>query len=178
MLDRFMGMVLLLGAGTPAVADDLPPFPTHVPPILGTAVVTDSGNGNELSEWRIGLTLPMIRWEIVGEMVPKREWPKLNAEVEKSRRILRLGGPSQLAESRIVDVKGKELTRDQVLKRLARESPVLVSVSGRMPDAFYLQLTNADALIVILGSRDGYPAPELLPAEKGSAQNAQKESEK
>ena len=52
------------------------------------------------------------------------------------------------------------------MTRLAKETPVLVSVTGEMPDAYYLQLTNPDALIVILGPRDGFPAPELLPAKK------------
>jgi hypothetical protein len=79
-----------------------------------------------------------------------------------------MGGPSQLAESWVVDMKGNKLSRDQVVQRLTSETPVLVSVSGRMPDAYFLQLTDADALIVILGPRDGYPAPEFLPANKAA----------
>jgi hypothetical protein len=174
MLQRFIGLVLILGVGSPVAASDPPPLPKHVPPILGTAVATDAGKEGEPSEWRISLTIPKIRWEVVGEVDPKKQWPVLKAEVEKSTLILRMGGPSQLAESRVVDPKGNKLSRDHVLKRLAKETPVLVSVSGEMPDAYFLQLTNAEALIVILGPRDGYPAPELLPAQKGSATKTQK----
>lgn len=178
MLQRFIGLVFLLGVGNSAIADDSPPFPKHVPPILATAVVTDSGKGDELSMWRIGLTLPKIRWDIVGELVPKKSWPQLKAEVEKVTLVLRIGGPSQLAESRVLDIKGKELSRDQVLNRLAKETPVLVSVSGEMPDAYFLQLTNADSLIIVLGPQDGYPAPELLPAKKEAGAKPQEVTEK
>jgi hypothetical protein len=41
---------------------------------------------------------------------------------------------------------------------------VLISVSGRMPDAFYLQCMRPDTLIVILGIPNS-PAPHLLPHE-------------
>jgi hypothetical protein len=178
MLARFIGFVLVLSVGSPGVADDLPPFPKHIPPIVGTAVVADAGGKDESSEWQITLTVPQIQWDIVGEMVPKKEWPQLKTDVKKVSLFLVMGGPSQLAESRIVDMNGKELSRDQTLKRLAKETPVLLSVSGEMPDAYFLQLTNAEALIVILGPRDGYPSPGLLPAKKDAAATAQKKVEK
>lgn len=170
MFQRFTGRVpwtsvaFLLGLGHVAFADGIPPFPRQVPPLVGTAVVSDSGKQGELAEWAIHLTVPKTRWEVVGSMVPKREWPRLRAEVEQVRLILRMGGPSQLAESRIVDVKGRPLSRQQIRERLSKEAPVLVSVSGDMPDPYYLQLAQAQALVVILGPRDGSPAPELLPA--------------
>lgn len=178
MFARFIGFVLMLGVGSTGAADDLPPFPVQVPPIVGTAVVVDAGGKDESSEWQISLTVPRIRWDIVGEMVPKKEWPRLNADVKKVSLSLVLGGPSQLAESRIVDMKGKELSRDQILKRLAKETPVLISVSGEMPDAYFLQLTNAEALMVILGPRDGYPAPELLPAKKDASAKSREKGKK
>lgn len=55
--------------------------------------------------------------------------------------------------------------------------PVLVSVSGEMPDAYFLQLTKPDALILILGPRDGYPAPEFLPAKKQATAKSQDDAE-
>jgi hypothetical protein len=58
--------------------------------------------------------------------------------------------------SRVVTLQGNDLSRDQVLERLKKETPVLLSVTGRMPDAHYLQLTKEDSLIVILGPRDIY----------------------
>lgn len=169
MLQRFIGMAIIFGVVGPVVASDSLPLPKGVPPIIGTAVVTNAPDAGEFSEWRIGLTVPKIRWEVVGELIPKKSWPEVKVEVEKVILTLRMGGPSQLAESRVLDVKGKELTRDQVITRLAKETPVLVSVSGAMPDAYFLQLTNTDAIVVILGPRDGFPAPQLLPAKRESA---------
>jgi hypothetical protein len=178
MLHRLIGFVLVLGAGSVGVADDLPLFPKHVPPIVATAVLADPGKGGESSEWRIGLTIPQIQWEIVGEMTPKEHWPQLRAQVEKVSLVLVMGGPSQLAESRILDMKGEQLSRNQVRKRLEKETPVIVSLSGGMPDAYFLQLTNAEALIVVLGPRDGFPAPRFLPAKKEAATKSRVEGEK
>lgn len=61
---------------------------------------------------------------------------------------------------------GPPLTRAEAIERLALATPVLVTVSGEMPEPYFLQLTRPDALIAILGPRDGSPAPELLPAAK------------
>ena len=71
---------------------------------------------------------------------------------------------SDHAQNRIVDLKGRRLKRGEAIKRLAAETPVLVSVSGRMPDSYHLQCSNANALIIILGI-PSYPAPQLLPRE-------------
>jgi hypothetical protein len=169
MLQRLVGIVLACLASGNVIAKDPPALPKNVPPVLGMAVVSDAGRGDESGEWIIKLTLPKIAWEVVGESIPKKQWPELKSEVRMTTLTLRMGGPSQLAESRVIDLKGKELSRDQVVKRLESEIPVLVSVSGHMPDAYFLQLTKAEALIVILGARDGYPAPEFLPAKKTSA---------
>jgi hypothetical protein len=144
-------------------------LPKDVPPVLGYAVVSDPGTGTEMSEWKIRLSVPRIAWEVVGEVVPKSQWPELKADIQLSTLTLRIGGPSALSPSRVLDLQGNELSRDQVLERLSRETPVLVSVSGRMPEAYFLQLTKPDALIVVLGPRDGAPSPQFLPAGKGSA---------
>ena len=178
MMQRLVGIVLALLTGGHAIASDPVPVPKDVPPVLAMAVVSDPGKGDEFREWKIRLTLPKIEWEVVGEVVPKKQWPELKAEVQMATLTLRMGGPSQLAESRVVDLKGKELSRDQAVKRLEKETPVLISVSGRMPDAYFLQLTNPDALIVILGARDGYPAPELLPVKKASSPKLDKGRDK
>ena len=167
MVQQLVGIVLVLIASGHSLAEEPLPLPKDVPPMLGTAVVCDPGKEGD-SEWKIQLTLPKVAWEVVGEMVPKKTWPELKTEVKKATLTLRMGGPSQLAPSKIVGLKGKELNRDVVLKRLGKEAPVLVSVSGRMPDSYYLQLTNPEALVVILGARDGYPAPDLLPAKKAA----------
>lgn len=140
-------------------------IPKDVPPVMGSAVV-GKAEADAKGEWTIRLTVPKVRWEVVGEVVPKKSWPELRAEVEPETRTLLMDGPSQLAPSRIVNVLGKELPRGEIVKRLAKETPVLVSLSGEMVDPYYLQLTREDALIVILGPRDGMPAPAWLPAKK------------
>lgn len=158
--------LLMIGA---APADDASQFPTGLPPVIGTAVVAPDVPERRNDEWAIQLTLPKVAWKVVGEVIPKREGPKVHVDVERVTRTLRMDGPSALSPSRIVDVKGRELTRDEVRKRLAAETPVLVSLSGRMVEPYYLQLTMPDALIVILGPRDGGPAPEFLPAASAAS---------
>ncbi len=157
--------LVLLGVAQSA-ADDNIVLPKDVPPVVGTTVVSDPGKGDELAEWTIHLTLPKVTWEVVGEVVPKKTWPELKAAVEKKVLNLRMGGPSQLAPSRVVDLKGKELSKPQIVERLKKETPVLVSLSGKMVDGYYLGTTSPEALIIILGARDGYPMPDLLPAKK------------
>jgi len=172
-----IGIPLLLIASGNATAGDSVPLPKDVPPVLGIAIVSDPGQDGESSEWKIRLTLPKIAWEVVGEMVPKKQWPELKTEVRRATLSLEMGGPSQLVPSRVVDLRGNELSRDQVIKQLEKDTPVLVSVTGRMPDAYFLQLTRAEALIVILGPRDGNPAPEYLPAKKVSPTRGDKGAE-
>ncbi len=158
----FTAFVLL--TSSPVWAKDPTPFPKDVPPVLGMAKVADVGLASD--EWSMTLTLPKIAWQVVGEVVPKREWPELHVDVDKTVKTLTFGGPSQLRPSRVVNLQGKSLSREEIIGRLTEESPVLVAVSGRMPDQYFLQLTQEDALIVILHARDDSPAPELLPAKK------------
>jgi hypothetical protein len=149
-------------------ASEMPPLPRQVPPILGTAVVVDSGTDDTAPAWRVRVTIPRIRWQVVGEIVPKSQWPELVSEMEETTLTLEMGGRSALRASRIVSLDGTPLTRAEAVERFARATPVLVSVSGEMPEPYYLQLTRPDALIVILGPRDGSPAPNLLPAMKAT----------
>lgn len=139
-------------------------LPQDVPPVVGTAVAT-----GDASEVKIQLRCPRAKWRVVGDIVPKSQWPELRVEMEHTTRTLTLGGPSALAESRVVDVSGKGLTAEEILDRMASETPVLVSVSGKMVDPYYLQLAKSDTLVVLLGPRDGVPAPTLLPANGESS---------
>jgi hypothetical protein len=142
------------------------PAPKDIPPVIAHAVVSDPGGKSAASEWKITLTLPKIAWEVTGKAVPKQEWPELKTDVTMATLTLRMGGPSALAESRIVDMKGTAIPRAEVVKRLEKQTPVLVSLSGRMPDAYHLQLTTPDALIILLGPREDSPRPEFLPAPR------------
>lgn len=162
-----LSLTCVLLTCAPAAANDPAEFPKDVPPVLGMAKVAEA-EANRRGEWSIKLTLPKIAWQVVGEVVPKRAWPELDVEVKEVSRTLTFGGPSQLSPSRVVNLQGQELSREEITQRLAEETPVLVAVSGRMPDEYYLQLTRPDALIVILNARDDAPAPELLPARKAA----------
>lgn len=149
-------------------ANDPVALPKGVPPVIGIAVATnDRAQTDDYERWTIHLTVPKIAWQVVGERRPKFEWPEFKVNVAEVKLTLSMGHHpstqlSESAQNRIVDLKGSRLDRDDALKRLDAKTPVLVSVSGDMPDPFYLQCTSADTLIVILGIPD-FPAPELLP---------------
>lgn len=135
------------------------PAPQDVPPVVGTAIASSHNDG-----LRIKLTCPRVRWRVVGNMVPKTQWPALQVDTTNDIRTIEMGGPSALAESRVVDVQGNELNQEETLERLHAETPVLVSVSGKMVDPYYLQLTQPDTVVILLGPRDKQPATALLPS--------------
>lgn len=160
----FFVIVLLTSFG---LADDLP-FPQSVPPVIGMvsakAAATDNASKKDDAQPSITVNVPKVRWKVVGEIVPKESWPKLEAQVDNVSITLKLGGPSQLAESRFMSLNGDELEIKTVLSRLQKPQPVLISLNGEMPESYYLQTSRPETLILILGPRDGMPAPELLPA--------------
>jgi hypothetical protein len=84
-------------------------IPRDVPPVMAMAVIngTVAKKAIDMTEWGIELTLPVARWETVGEMIPKSEWPSLKADVEMATLNIPMGGPpSQLIGSRVVDQQG------------------------------------------------------------------------
>lgn len=145
-------------------------LPENLPPVVGLAQARETDEAAALhpdkKQIEIVLTWPCLRWEVIGQTKSKQDWPKVSVTVEKRSKTLRFDTLSQLADSRVVGIDGKDLSREELLKRLGRETPVLVSVTGKIPEPYYLQLTKPDAVIVILGPRDGLPALELLPAPK------------
>ncbi len=139
-------------------------MPKDVPPVLATAIVS-----NDSEKWVIQLTVPKVAWKVVGERRPKSEWPEFQVNVEETVFTLSLDyhpatALSDESQNRIVDLKGRRLNRNEAERRLGEKTPVLISASGRMPDAFYLQCTRSDTLIVILGIPES-PAPQFLPRE-------------
>lgn len=137
--------------------------PKGLPPVTAMAELVQDGEMNDRGEWFIDLEIPRSRWQITGAMVPKREWPELEAEVEMVALQLKFDGPSQLSPARIVDVEGRELERETVLARFTERQPVLVATTMEMPDPFYLQLLKPESLVVILGPREDAPRPDLYP---------------
>lgn len=131
--------------------------PKGVAPLAAEAVVLpkDADDPREHA-WSIRLRVPKVEWEVVGEQRPKREWTKIKADVEMMTLDVNMGYPgatqlSELGQNRLVDIDGKRLSRDEARKRLAESTPVLVSVSGEMPDPFYLRCFKRDTLIVLFG---------------------------
>ena len=156
-----------------ANAEEPPALPKDVPPVVGTAVAT-APTSPDGDKWSINLSVPKVKWEIVGEKRPKIDWPRFSVTAEGASLTLPMTYHpatqlSEIAQNRILDLKGKRLSREEALKRLASSTPVLVSVSGRMPDPFYLQCTKPDTLIVVLGIPSS-PAPEYLPQQASPSQ--------
>ena len=156
-----------------ASADEPTALPKDVPPVVGTAIVLAPA-GSDDDDWSIKLTVPKVRWEIVGEERPKRDWPEFKVTAESASLTLpmaykRASQLNEIAQNRILDVKGRRLSREQALQYLASSQPVLVSASGRMPDAYYLQCTKPDTLIVVLGIPSA-PAADLLPQRASSSE--------
>jgi len=58
----------------------------------------------------------------------------------------------QISDSKVVDVTGKSLDAQTVLKRLQEPTPVLVFVLGKTADpyCFYFQLINKDEVLIVL----------------------------
>ena len=146
--------------------------PSDTPPVLGTAIAESDPDSDYYS---VEVTVPKVRWKVVGEKRPKLEWPELKVKTDFHRvsvlmtydqsETQKLSQLSANAQNRVVDISGKRLSSDQVLQRLKSETAVLVSVSGNMPDRYYLQTTRQDTLIIILGILSDAPTPELLPAK-------------
>jgi hypothetical protein len=159
MLSWFVFSSSVLVFGSVADADGSVLTPRDVPPVVGTAVA----NGDD-DNLRIRLTCPRVVWRVAKRVVPESERPELWVDVKNDTRTLVIGGPGAPTESRVVDLAGQELSNDVILERLKTDTPVLVSVSGKMVEPLYLQLTKPEALIILLGDRDGITAPTLLPS--------------
>ena len=165
----FATLTLLCYSALTLSANEPIEAPKDVPPLVGTAIaIPDKGS----DYYSVKLSVPQVRWSVVGKKRPKLEWPRLKVTATSTKLILLLSYDrsesrplsqlSENAQNRIVDLKGKRLSSDEVLKRLKAKTAVLISVSGHMPDPYYLQTTKPGTLIAILGIPD-MPAPNLLP---------------
>jgi hypothetical protein len=133
-------------------------FPSGVPPLTGMAIAQPTEGDQSHPAWNIALILDKDVWDGVWVAMPKMQWPELKSERDESRPGFRLGTltlpmgvDSQPAFCRVVGMHGQKLGRDQVLRQLKAKTPVLISVSGKMPDARYLRLPTAASVIVLLG---------------------------
>ena len=139
--------------------------PKDVPPVIGKAVTVASAKPSDRRS--IQLVIPKVAWRVIGERRAKREWPRFTVTVTDAKLVLPVEydeatALNEDARNRVLNLQGEKLSLAQIERRLRREIPVLVSVSGNAPDPFYLQCTKPDTLIVVLGIPTS-PAPELLP---------------
>jgi hypothetical protein len=135
------------------------------------------GDDSREYAWSLKLQVPKVVWEVTGKERPKLEWTRIKADVEMIVLEVDMGysKATQLAEqgqNRLVDLNGKRLSRDEALKRLGENTPVLVSVSGEMPAPFYLQCSKPDTLIVLFGLPSSREY-NLLPTSRGDNRQAE-----
>jgi hypothetical protein len=169
-MSHCLTIVGLLTAAAAQPAGDKGRLPADLPPVVATATATEADDpfGGPEKVLKVRLIIPRMEGRTVGEVVPKRDWPRVDVTVTPVERTITLGGadPTALAPSRVLGADGRDLPRAEVLRRLQAEAPVLLSVTGKMVDPYYLRVSSKDVVIVVLGPRDGSPAPELLPAAR------------
>lgn len=161
-LANFLTCLLLI----PAVCAGEPPaFPKYLPPAFGTAIAQKDGKFLEIT-----LKCPKVTMTAVAG-VEDLTAPKLStheniqADVKPYIKKIILRGPegTQRAETEVVDLKGKRLSHQQILQRLAKETPVLISTNRTMIEEYYLQTMKPDTLVLVLSYWDGAPATQLFP---------------
>lgn len=152
------------------LAGDPSSFPKQLPPVVGTAIARSADVGVELT-----VTCPVPRWiNVPGKLDP--DLPKLSTlanirpSITKESIRIRLVGPmyTQRSETRVLDLNGKQLSHEELVKRLEKESPVLVAVDGGTVDPYYLQIVKPDTLIISLSGWDGAPATRWYPMLDGA----------
>jgi hypothetical protein len=168
------------GAAKPMEAVKSLATPQGVAPLMGLAVArpNDPSITAEYA-WSLKVQVPKVVWEITGKRRPKAEWTEIKADVEMRTLDVSMGYhiATQLAErsqNRLVDLDGKRLSREEALKRLGEDTPVLVSISGDMPDPYYLQFVRRDLLILIIGL--AYPEEySLLPTSRSDNRHSEQD---
>lgn len=142
-------------------------LPQDIAPVIGMATAKPITERTE-GEYQIELVLPAVQYDIVHRVIDLGKTAILDdveTETTPITRTLFFGGSSQIPDSRVVDTAGNELTKNSVLERLQNPTAVLVSISGKKVDPYYLQLVKDDTIIIMLGRRDGKGDSELLPKD-------------
>jgi len=160
----------LLAGGTQFAAGEERQDTGVLPPLTGVAVAR--ATGGQGAEWTLAVTLLKPVWHAVAPAMPRKEWPQVTWErIPRSTEslgtmIFSLGGSADAALCTVVDLEGREVGRDRVLKELETEKRLLVSVSGRIPEPRYRRLPSQAELIVVLG-------PEARRAPRTSTPDAE-----
>ena len=61
--------------------------PSDTPPVLGTAIAEPDPDPDS-DYYSVELTVPTVRWKVVGEKRPKLEWPELKVKTDFHRVFL------------------------------------------------------------------------------------------
>ncbi len=154
-----------------AKSQDEVSLPRDVPPVVAMATAKASNNAQK-GAYQIHLVIPSIRYELVeqelnaGRNTKVASWIDVVTQVKPISRILQFQNSSQIPDSKVVDVAGKPLDAQTTLQRLQEPTPVLISVSGKMVDPYYLPLIHKDAVIILLSRKDGKGDDVLMPNEQ------------
>ena len=113
----------------------------------------------------VRVTVPAMKARVQGKLVPKRAWPHVDVTVEARTMhiVLDPDAPSQLSGSTFFDARGEPVSPEAILERLEKETPILLSATGRKIDPYYLRVVKPRTLCLVLGPRDGAPALDLVP---------------
>ena len=171
MLKLFPLLCFSLTLSSVAKSQNEASLPRDIPPVVAVATAKANNNG-QAAAYRIDLVIPAIRYEIVRRQLNANsntktaDFNEVVTQVKPMSRVLRFQTLSQIPDSKVVDVAGKPLDTQTVLQRLQQPTPVLVSVSGKMVDPYYLQLINKDAVIIVLSRKDGQGDDTFLSNKK------------
>jgi hypothetical protein len=165
------------GAGKSVKAADSVPTPQGVAPLMGLAMALPKDPPITADyAWALKVQVPKVVWEITGERRPKAEWTEIKADVEMKTLQLSMGYhmATQLADrsqNRLMDLNGNRISREEALKRLGKDTPVLVSISD-MPDPYYLKFVKPDTLVLLIGLTDSKDY-DLLPTSRHDDKTAE-----
>lgn len=164
----FTPVFIAVLAVTCVFAEDPVRLPGDIPPVIGMAIAAKSSKVPETG-YQLEIVFPVVTYEIEsgdGNLGKVAKQDVVVSEVRSVTRTLDFETNRQIQDSKVVDIDGAPLDMETVLRRLKKRTPILVSVSGRMIDPYYLQLANPEAVIVILSGEDGRGDWSLLPTPK------------
>ena len=135
--------------------------PSDLPPILCLATAS-KGPGKSVV---VQVSVPRLAAKVKGKTIPKRGLPKVKVTVlrRELRVVLNPDSPSQLVGSGFFTLSGDPVEPGEILRRLKKDVPVLLSATGKMIDPYYLQVVKPETLLLVLGPRDGAPNLDLYP---------------
>lgn len=95
-----------------------------------------------------------------GELMLEREVNGTGVHrVRRTRVMFQMNKPDHAALCRLFDISGKELSREELVEKLAEKATFLASFSGQMPHHQYLRLVDSDTLVLLIVPDDKMARP-------------------